>query len=431
MHSHHARKAFELGALVTSLLLVGSCESPNAPRSLQPSAPSLLESEPEGAVVVTGTGDPSIDVPAVQTAVDQGGRVVLRGHFSFDQPPTQPIAPPFVAANFPPAAQVLVSKAVSITGDDDEPATIDAGTIPFYVDAAGQSVTFERLHFVRPTEGAILVFAVSGLEVASSSIDGLVPYKGLASGIWVDPSANVPMPTKPWHPENVSGTLRIIHNDFDLTGGTATDNTLGITIFGVGVEGAEVSAEVIGNRIRNVTEPAINFRQIVGTARIEHNRITTGSLAGTTATRNQAIRVVNTGTYLIAHNFIECNWANAEAQAIGVFSQFSAWPIQNAVVADNDIDMAAPDGTVFTDFSAGIGVYGYANANLVERNRIRGQARAGISMPVFPLTGTPAIPANNAFIRNRFVRFTPSLDDYFLGNSIGTVIVEAGGEGHR
>jgi hypothetical protein len=35
------------------------------------------------SVMVIGTGDPNVDVPAVQAAVDQGGRVVLKGHFSF------------------------------------------------------------------------------------------------------------------------------------------------------------------------------------------------------------------------------------------------------------------------------------------------------------------------------------------------------------
>ena len=43
-------------------------------------------------VVVTGTGDPNLDVPAVQIAVDQGGTVVLMGRFSFDRPPTAPDA---------------------------------------------------------------------------------------------------------------------------------------------------------------------------------------------------------------------------------------------------------------------------------------------------------------------------------------------------
>lgn len=32
-------------------------------------------------VAVTGTGDPDVDVPAVHAAIDQGGSVVLMGHF--------------------------------------------------------------------------------------------------------------------------------------------------------------------------------------------------------------------------------------------------------------------------------------------------------------------------------------------------------------
>ena len=42
--------------------------------------------------VVVGTGDPDVDVPAVQAAVDQGGEVILQGHFSFDAEPTVPTA---------------------------------------------------------------------------------------------------------------------------------------------------------------------------------------------------------------------------------------------------------------------------------------------------------------------------------------------------
>src|SRR6516164_6632290 len=79
--------------------------------------------------VVVGTGNPDIDVPAVQAAVDQGGEVVLKGHFSFDRSPTIPTAQE-------PPAMVLVSKAVAISGarddDDGELTSIQAGQIPFY-----------------------------------------------------------------------------------------------------------------------------------------------------------------------------------------------------------------------------------------------------------------------------------------------------------
>jgi hypothetical protein len=38
------------------------------------------------AIAVVGTGDPKVDIPAVQAAVARGGQVVLKGHFSFDAP---------------------------------------------------------------------------------------------------------------------------------------------------------------------------------------------------------------------------------------------------------------------------------------------------------------------------------------------------------
>ena len=36
---------------------------------------------PTARILVVGTGHPEVDVPAVQAAVDQGGEVILKGHF--------------------------------------------------------------------------------------------------------------------------------------------------------------------------------------------------------------------------------------------------------------------------------------------------------------------------------------------------------------
>jgi hypothetical protein len=68
---------------------------------------------------VAGTGDSNLDVPAVQAAVDQGGRVVLTGHFS---------------------PMVTVSKEVVISGRRDENGempTIEGENWPFFIDAMG------------------------------------------------------------------------------------------------------------------------------------------------------------------------------------------------------------------------------------------------------------------------------------------------------
>jgi membrane-associated phospholipid phosphatase len=375
-----------------------------------------------------------VDVPAVQAAVDQGGDVILAGHFSFDAPATKPLAPGLLvpAVGLPPAAEVLIAKAVTISGTEDEQGgltTIDGGTIPFYVAAPGQSVAIRKLRFVRPTSTAISVFAVTGLEITSTRIEGVVPFAHLTNGIGISTGGGVPDPSTPGKPELISGSLRIEGNDIDMAGGTSgVDNTLGVVVFNVGVAGAEVDARVSKNRIRNITEPAVDMRHIVGGGSVEHNEITTGSAVGPNP-RNQVIRVVNTGSYRVAHNSITCEWASGVVEGIGVFSKFAVWPVDDAMIVDNDVDMRAPAGTVFTDFSAGIGVFGYAQNNVVRDNRIRGAARAGVSIPsVFPLPPlAPATPQGNAFIDNRFVDFTPTDADIFVGShAFATRIVGPG-----
>lgn len=366
-----------------------------------------------GQTVVWGTSNPDVDVPAVQAAVDQGGEVILRGHFSFKRTPTVPTA--LAGAGYP-SATVLVSKAVAISGpqdDGDEMTSIDGGTIPFYVEAPGASVTIHALRFVRPTGEAILVYAVDGLRIAFCRFDGVIPFATLGGNIAIDidTSGNIPNPNSPGNPEKISGTLSILNNHIDVAGGTAADNMLGITVFSVGVPGAEVEAFVSGNEIKNVTEPAVNFRRIVGRAYVEQNVITTGSVSSLQAPGPEVIRVANIGSYLIAHNKIDCEWPDAEAKGIGVFSQFGQWPMERAIVVDNDVTMVPPDGTVFMPGSAGIDIRGFAQGNVVLNNRIRGSARAALSVDAFK----GGIPDNNVLVLNRFDDFEASVADIFVG----------------
>ena len=424
---------------VASLALLASCESGTAPTAR--ARPNVVTAQQErygnesgpNVTVVIGTGDPGTDVPAVQAAVDKGGSVLLKGHFSFDRAPTNPIAtalsslPPGLA--YAPAAEVLVSKAVTISGTGQSYAgtTIDGGTIPFYVNAPGQQVTIRRLRFVKPISSAMLVYAARGVEIASTTIAGAVTFKNLADGIGINTSGAPPTVAAPGHPENVSGMLNIVGNDIDMSGGTNLDNTLGIVVFAVGTPAALVDAHVAGNKVSNTTEPAINFRKIAGSANVTHNVIATGSIVGG-APRNQVLRIATSGSYRVADNVIDCEWPNPEAEGIGVFSNIASLPIVHAVVENNEITMSPPAGTVFTDFSAGIGVYGYAQGNVVRHNRIRGRARAGISIPVFPLAPqAPAVPQDNAFVDNRFARLTPAVADMFVGaHALDTRIIGRG-----
>ena len=383
----------------------------------------LATSAAAQATVVVGTGNPDIDVPAVQAAVDQSGEVILKGHFSFNRTPTVPTA--LAGAGYPPAT-ILVSKAVTISGegDGDDMTTIEGGTIPLYVEAMGAAVTIHALRFVRPQMGAIFVYAVSGLTIASCKIEGLVPGQIASKAIDIDTTGNVPLPAQPGRPANISGTLLIMNNDIDAVGGTVLDNVLGITVFSAGQSpDNEVDIYVTGNHIKNTTEPAINFRHVGGRVHVENNVLSTGSISSQQAPGPEVIRVANTGSYVIAHNSIECQWPDPEAKGIGVFSQIPDWPMVNAFIVDNDVTMSPPPGTVFGALSAGIDVRGFAQGNVVANNRIRGRARAALA--VDPFRG--GIPGNNEFVLNRFDHFEASVADILVG--VGVTNTRVMGQG--
>jgi hypothetical protein len=370
--------------------------------------------------VVAGTGNPNIDVPAVQAAVNQGGEVVLRGHFSFDRPPTIVLPPVFQENGYPPAAMVLVSKAVSISGaPDGEMTSIEAGTIPFYVEAPGAPVSIQGLRFLRPKEGAVLVYAVSGLVIASCKIEGVEPWPNLeGTGIEIDTSGG---PFNPGKPENVSGTISIVNNDIDMAGGTASDITLGVFIFYVGVPGAEVQAYLSGNRIRNFTERAIEIRGIGGRTFIEGNVIATGTIAGPNGVafhpifvQDGSVLVPTLNSYLIAHNSVDVQWPTGSAAGITVRGAIS-----HAIVVDNDVNMEASEGTVFDFRSAGIEITGSCHDDVVQGNRIRGHARAALSVGQL----TAGVPANIAFVLNHLDDFKASLADIFVGGGIMNTFV--------
>jgi len=367
------------------------------------------------ATVVTGTGNPAVDVPAVQAAVNLGGEVVLSGHFSFDTPPTIPNA--LQATGFP-LATILISKAAAVSGDGD--ASIEGGTIPFFVEAPGATVSIQNVHFIRPSKTAIVVHAVSGLVIASCRIDRFVPLPNIQfSGIAIDGSdiAVIPTPTQPGHPENISGRIVIANNDIDA-GENPTGNVLGITTFSAGVSpDKEVDLYISGNRIRNITRPGIDTRRIGGRAHVEGNVITTGPV--TSQSNTEAIRAVNIGSFVIAHNVIHSQWPDPDAIGISVFSQLADWPMADAVVVDNEVTMSPPDGVIFAGFGAGIDIRGFAQSVYVGNNRIRGRARAAVAVDVF----NGGVPANTAFVLNRFDDFDPSVAGVIVGSGVSDTLI--------
>jgi hypothetical protein len=349
------------------------------------------------AITVVGTGDPSLDIPAVQSAVDQGGRVILKGHFSFDAPPTVPEK----GGGF---GTILVSKSVVIAGafdDQGEMARVEGGTNPLYVEAPGAHITIQGLHLVNAKNYAIHVTAASGLLIASNRIEGVLRGDAIfAAGIYIDSSQSFTLAS-----EAVSGTLLIVNNDIDVQG-TAGFPFLGIEALGVGISpDHEADLYISRNNFKNSTERPINIYNVGGRAYLERNVITTGDGPGINVTPSgDVIHIVGTGSFLIAHNVIDCQWSSGRQAGIRLQTNPGY-----AVVMDNDVNMLAPEDTQFSATSAAIEVRGAGQGNMVLNNRIRG--RANFALSVANQNGSPQ---NTAFIMNDLSQFTSAGSDIFV-----------------
>ena len=246
----------------------------------------------------------------------------------------------------------------------------------------------------------------------------------LAIGIYIGTARRgTPTLANPGQPEHVSGTLLITHNDIDV-GGTAEGRTLGIAVFSVGKSpDTEVYVHVSGNYIRNVNERGLDIIKVGGRVHIEHNLITTNATAAFVTDRDpDVIHAVGSGSYLIAHNSIECRWATGA----GIHLQGPpnlGEVITDAVVVDNDVTMSAPEGTVFGENSAGIDIRGFAQGNVVLNNRIRGRARAALAVIAQLQRTVQGNPGHNTFVLNHLEGFQSSLADVFVGPGVTNTLV--------
>ena len=370
-------------------------------------------------VTVVGTGDPSVDVAAVQAAVNRGGQVVLKGHFSFNAPPTV-AEQPSLLLSAEALGMVLVSKAVKISGtrdDQGEMATIEGGTNPFYVEAPGAHVTIQDLRFLHPKAVAIRVVAASGLAIASNRIEGVTPATNFANAVLISTSpGDLPPIGGQGQPESVYGTLRIANNEIDMQAKVGA-KYLGIVVFGAGkAPEKEADLYVSGNNITNSNERPINIYAIGGRAYIERNVITTtGGLGVNVMPSGDVIHITGPGSFVIAHNIIDCAWASGLQAGIRLQTRPSQ-TVSRASIVDNDVNMSAPEGTVFGITSAAIEIRGAGEGNIILNNRIRGRANFALSVAASIPGSADAtgVPRDTTFVMNDLRGFTSARADLFI-----------------
>lgn len=220
-----------------------------------------------GATVVHGTADPARDVPAVQGAVDAGGRVALRGTFDFGE-----------------RGRVILKRDVQITGVDG--ALIRGGFFTFFSPvpqtlppaAPGPKIAIRNLRFEGALWSPVNIGHASGLEVTGNRIAALrphpLPLTGVSEGqtvagvlygmAWAQDLRN-----RRYAPGVFTGTVRIEGNVIDVLPERPAA-TLGYGIYGQWADG--VDALIAGNSVSGASRTAFeaidHYRGSDGAGRI-------------------------------------------------------------------------------------------------------------------------------------------------------------------
>jgi hypothetical protein len=229
---------------------------------------------------------------------------------------------------------------------------------------------------------------------------------------------------------NISGTLRIANNDIDMQAVDGGGNYLAICALAVGKSpDKEADLYVSGNNITNSNERPINIYSVGGRVYIERNVITTTGGAGVNVKPSgDVIHIAGPGSFLIAHNTINCQWTSGLQAGIRLQTR-PGEPVSRAIIVDNEVNMSAPEGTVFGITSAAIEISGAGEGNLVLNNRIRGRANFALSVAAsIPGSGDETgVPQGTAFIMNDLQGFTSARADVFVDDG-GTNTIAVGSQ---
>jgi hypothetical protein len=208
------------------------------------------------SLVVEGANDPVRDVAAVQSAVDRGGTVVLKGTFDFGD-----------------SGSVSIRKDVEIVGDlsSSQPSTkINGGKWSLHSplpaalppQSPGPAITIRGIHFDNAAWAPIHIAYARSVVVSDNRIttvrpapspkpilgrDGLLLQQGISLGPFLSFPAAYPAGA-------LTGDIRVERNFIDLAG-TDPGNTMGQAILMLWATGARAS--IVDNTTLNASRNAI------------------------------------------------------------------------------------------------------------------------------------------------------------------------------
>jgi hypothetical protein len=367
----------------------------------------------EAQTAIIGQNNPSVDLQAVQKAVDQGGTVTLKGTFNFGND-----------------GRVNIIKDVKIVGETDSsgnPVTkITGGFWTFHSplpsqlppQAPGPKIAIQGIHFDGALWAAVYLACSSGATISNNKMTNIRPKlmdepifgkPGLnrQQGIVCSPGFAQPIQTRKYIPHLFTGNLIIEDNNIDLTNDVPT-KTMAHGVFVVWTTGitAHIQRNTITNSSRNSIETIDNYlgKDGNGMILIKDNKIVTsvegvpvpspltphGIVFGWFLDLSGGIDPQRNIKYIVANNAIRTR--GKASAGIVAFSD-------GAVIVNNTI---LSEGTE----AAGLAVCssnGYISSNRIEGT---GSTPAVVVMPWKPFKGS-----KNVFVDNDLTQFKSSTAD--------------------
>lgn len=237
---------------------------------------------------ITGENDATKDVIAVQTAVDLGGKILLKGKFNF--------GPGRVLIKNMPDGSVNEVQIYGETDRKSNPLTKITGgfwsflsPLPPTITGPGPKITISGIHFQGSIWAPIYIAYSSEINISGNKISDVVSYgpgvfdpaypffNYLNAGIICGPFFLLPPPARVYREGAVTGILKIQNNFIDLSN-DYPGNTMGQGIFVNWTTGitAHISNNIIQNVPRNSIEVLDNYlANGVGSIIMEGNEIET------------------------------------------------------------------------------------------------------------------------------------------------------------
>ena len=219
----------------------------------------------EAQITIVGQNNPTIDIQAVQKAVDQGGTVNLKGTFDFGN-----------------EGRVNITKDVQIIGETNHKGPVTKIKGGFWTlhsplpaqlppTAPGPKITIKSIHFDGALGSAIHLAYSSGTTITGNKITNIRP-KASDSPIFGKTGLNYhhgifcgtiyaqPFATRKYVPDAFNGLLTITDNDIDLTNDVPTKTMAqGVMVIWTTGVNAQIQRNTIINCARNSIETIDNF----------------------------------------------------------------------------------------------------------------------------------------------------------------------------